>query len=287
MEPTPIVFDAELVRRRRIRAASKFAEADFLLREVSERLAERLDDLTVRFPTALALGARGGVARDVLRGRGGIQRLFQAERAAVGEIDLVASAEALPFGSERLDLVFAAGDLHVTNDLPGAFLQIRRALKPDGLFLGALLGPATLAPLRQAFLEAEAMLDAPTSPHISPFVDLQDAAGLLQRAGFALPVADSEVITVSYADPMRLLRDLRLMGETNPLARRARMPLRRDVLAATIARLSELTRQPDGRRLIPFEIIFLAGWAPAPTQQRPARRGSGQISLANALNPKP
>ncbi len=288
MERAPYIFDRGLVRRRRARCAVGFAAADFLLREISERLAERLDDLTATFPTALALGARGGLARAALQGRGGVETLIETDLTAAvlpeaGPRALV-DAEALPFRRGSLDLVFAAADLHVTNDLPGALVQIRQALKPDGLFLGALFGPATLAPLRQAFLEAEAALDAPAAPHVAPFVDIRDAAGLLQRAGFALPVADTETITVSYAEPFKLLADLRAMGEANVLAERSRRPLRRDVLLRAMAGLAERVTGPDGRIAIPFEVVFLAGWAPAPTQQRPLPRGSGRISLADALS---
>lgn len=290
METAPRIFDRRLVRSRRTRAASGFAGADFLLREVAERLADRLDDLTNRFPTALALGARGGVARAALQGRGGVETLIEAELAAAAlpadGLRLVADAEATPFADASLDLVFASADLHVVNDVPGALAQIRRALRPDGLFLGAVFGPGTLAPLRQAFLEAEAGLGAATSPHVAPFVDIRDAAGLLQRAGFALPVADTETITVSYGDPLKLLADLRAMGEANVLAERSRQPLRRDVLMAAMARMADRAAGPDGRLAIPFEVVFLAGWAPAATQQQPARRGSGQVSLVDALKPK-
>lgn len=292
METAPEIFDRSLVRRRRARAAGQFQTADFLLREIADRLAERLDDLSGRFKTALALGARGGVARDVLAGRGGITTLIEADVAPAalaggGGLRLAADGERLPFTNGVLDLVFASADLHVANDVPGALVQIRRALRPDGLFLGAIFGPATLAPLRRAFLEAEAALDAPASPHVTPFIDIRDAAGLLQRAGFALPVADTETITVSYGDPFRLLSDLRAMGEANPLVARARQPMRRAVLMQAMERLQTLARGGDGRLAIPFEIVFLAGWAPAATQQKPLRRGSGEVSLVDALKPKP
>ncbi len=289
MERPPEIFDRALVGLRRRRAARGFAEADFLLREIADRLAERLDDLTRRFPTTLALGARGGVARAALAGRGGIETLIEADLAPTvlpaGGRGVVADAEFLPFAGGRLDLIFAAADLHVVNDLPGALAQVRNALKPDGLFLGTLFGPATLGPLRQAFLEAEAALDAPSAPHVAPFVDIRDAAGLLQRAGFALPVADAETITVAYAEPFKLLADLRAMGEANVLTGRSRRPLRRDVLMGAMARLAA-TAGPDGRVPIPFEIVYLAGWAPAATQQQPLARGSGAVSLAKALGPK-
>lgn len=290
MQQSPIIFDRALVRRRRLRAAAGLADADFLYREIAERLAERLDDLTARFPTALALGARGGVARDVLAGRGGIETLIQADMdPAVLPGDgrrLVFDAEAAPLAEASLDLVFAANDLHVANDLPGALIQLKRALRPDGLLLAALFGPGTLAPLRQAFLEAEAETGAAAAPHVAPFVDIRDAAGLLQRAGFALPVADAETINVSYGEPFRLLADLRAMGESNVLVQRSKQPLRRDVLMRAMARLMEIAGGPDGRLQIPFEVVFLAGWAPAASQQQPLAPGSARVSLRDALDAK-
>jgi len=282
----PAIFDRQLARRRRARAAKTFSEADFLWREITARLSERLDDLTQQFPKALALGSRDGLARNALKGKGGIEWLVESDLAAETLVNqgarLVLDPEALPFGGGVLDLVFGAGDLHLINDLPGALIQIRQALRPDGLFLGALLGPGTLTPLTQAFLKAEVELNVPVSPHVSPFVDIRDAAALLQRAGFALPVADSEKIVVSYADPLRLLQDLRMMGEASVLQERSRHPLRRRVLMNAMEKLAE-TVGPDGRVAIPFEVIFLAGWCPAASQQQPAQRGSGTISLASAL----
>ncbi len=284
----PSIFDRRLSRTRRARAAKTFSKADFLWREITERLAERLDDLNQVFPTALALGSRGGLARDALGGRGGIQWLVEADLASEALSDqgprLALDLEALPFSGGSLDLVFSAGDLHLVNDLPGGLVQIRQALRPDGLFLGILFGPATLAPLSQALLKAEAELNVPVSPHVSPFVDIRDAAALLQRAGFALPVADTEIITVRYNEPLRLLQDLRLMGETSVLSERSRYPMRRQVLLNALAQLTKNT-EDDGRIAVPFEVVFLAGWCPASSQQQPARRGSGSMSLADALKP--
>lgn len=261
--------------------------ASFLHREIAERMAERLDDLTARFPVTLATNGRGGVSADVLKGRGGIETLIEADAAPAllsqSGPRAVLSLETLPFVNGGLDCVFAANELHQVNDLPGALVQIRRALRPDGLFLGAIYGPETLNPLRLAFLEAEAALGAPVAPHIAPTIDIRDAAGLLQRAGFALPVADAETITVSYANPFKLLQDLRSMAETNILHERSRRPLRRAVLMHALNLLQEKAGGADGRINIPFEIIFLTGWAPAPTQQQPLRRGSGEVSMANVF----
>jgi len=285
MPQSPLIFDPSLVRTRRLRAQRDYENASFLHREIAERMAERLDDLTARFFVTLATNGRGDVSADVLKGRGGIKTLVEVDAAPslLGDTGprAVLSLEMLPFANGAVDCVFAANELHQVNDLPGALVQIRRALRPDGLFLGAIFGPETLNPLRLAFLEAEAALDAPVSPHIAPTIDIRDAAGLLQRAGFALPVADTETITVSYANPFKLLQDLRSMAETNVLRERSRRPLRRAVLMRALELLREKAAGPDGRINIPFEIIFLTGWAPAPTQQQPLRRGSGEVSMAN------
>lgn len=274
----PEIFDRRSVRLARDRAAADWAEHAFLYEEVCERLCERLELIQRRFPRALVLGARdGGMARR-LSGQFGVEVCVQAElseamlRAGGEGLRVAADEEWLPFADASLDLVVSPISLHTCNDLPGALAQIRRALKPDGLFLGAVFGVGTLAPLRDAFLAAEAELSAGASPRVAPFTEVRDAGGLLQRAGFALPVADAEPIRVGYQNPLRLLADLRGMGETNVLANRSRRFLRRDVLMAAMAQLT-------GKE-IPFEIIFLSGWAPAASQQQPAKRGSADVSLA-------
>jgi SAM-dependent methyltransferase len=177
----------------------------------------------------------------------------------------------------------SALSLHWVNDLPGALLQIRQALRPDGLFLAAMFGGETLHELRHALLDAELAVTGGVSPRVSPMADLRDGAGLLQRAGFALPVADRDLITVAYADPFALLRDLRAMGETNAARLRSRAPLRRAVLAEAARLYGERHRHPDGRVRASFEILYLSGWAPAATQQRPLRPGQATTRLADAL----
>ena len=276
----PEIFDRSLVRARRERAAAGFADFSFLHDEVSARLVERLELIQRSFPRSLVLGARTGGMAAGLAGRFGIETLVQTESAS-GMLRhsqgrrVIADEEWLPFADAAFDLVVSPISLHTTNDLPGALTQIRRVLKPDGLFLGALFGVGTLAPLRDAFLAAEASLGVGSSPHVAPFTEVRDAGALLQRAGFALPVADAEPITVTYQNPMRLLADLRGMGEGNVLANRGRQSLRRDVLMATVRQLVDQT--------IPFEIVFMAGWAPDDGQQQPLARGSGQVSLAAVL----
>lgn len=288
MTPSQALFDRPTLRIRRERAAAAFADAAFLVEEVAERLLDRLPDIDRRFPMALDLGCHTGQIGALLAGRGGIQTLVQADpsfamvrRAA--DLRVVADPEALPFAGNRFDLVLSCFLLHAVNDLPGALVQIRRALRPDGLFLAALPGGETLRELRQVLMEAEIELADGASPRVMPFVDVRDAGMLLQRAGFALPVADMETITVTYAHPLALMRELRAMGEANPLAQRSRRPLRRDVLMRACALYQETFGTPEGRIPATFQILFLTAWHPHESQQQPLRRGSGQESLARAL----
>jgi NADH dehydrogenase [ubiquinone] 1 alpha subcomplex assembly factor 5 len=285
------VFDRGLLAQRRDRAfARKTERADFLFLESAERLLDRLDDVTRKFPTALDLGSRDGVLARVLRGRGGIAHLMQGDLSArmlhaarrfgpVVRLD----EEALPFGAATLDLVMANLSLHWVNDLPGTLAQIRYALKPDGLFLGAMFGAGTLAELQTSLLEAEVAVSGGASGRVSPFPDLRDVAGLLQRAGFALPVADLETLTVTYLDMQALLADLRAMGETNLLRRRLKRPTRRAVLAEAAAIYRRKFGLDDGRIPATFRLIYLTGWAPHESQQLPSRRGSGKVPLGQAL----
>jgi NADH dehydrogenase [ubiquinone] 1 alpha subcomplex assembly factor 5 len=288
-EPPGIeIFDRGLVRRRRERAAAGFDAVDFLAREVAERLAERLDGIERRFPLVLDLGCHTGQLGRALVGRGGIETLISADLAAgmaarAGRPALAADEELLPFAHGRLDLIASCLSLHWVNDLPGALAQIRAALRPDGLFLAALFGVETLRELKDALLETEATTGTGVAPHVSPMVDLRDAAGLLQRAGFALPVADCDTITVSYASPLALLADLRAMGEANAAVTRSRAFWRRDVLARALALYAERHADGGGRVPATFQIVYLTGWAPAPGQQQPRRPGSAHARLADAL----
>lgn len=276
----PIIFDRALVRTRRDRAAAAFAEHAFLYDEVCQRLTERLELMQRTFPNALVLGARTGGMAGKLAGRFGIETLVQSEFSVqmaqhAGRLAVAADEEFLPFADASLDLVVSPLSLHTTNDLPGALTQIRRVLKPDGLLLAGLFGLGSLAPLRDAFLAAESALGQGSSPHVAPFTDVRDGGALLQRAGFALPVADAEPVSVTYQNPMRLLADLRGMGEASVLAGRSRQTLRRDVLFETVKQLAG--------QVIPFEIVFLTGWAPHQSQQQPLSPGSGRVSLAHTL----
>jgi SAM-dependent methyltransferase len=203
--------------------------------------------------------------------------------ASSPDADIVADEEALPFRDASLDLVVSALALQFVNDLPGALVQVRRALRPDGLFLAAVLGGETLTELRQSFAAAEAEVEGGVSPRVAPFADLRDMGALLQRAGFALPVTDVERLTVRYSSPFILMGELRRMGATNVLVQRRRVPLRR----ATLKRMAEIYAErfsdPDGKVRATFEIIWLSGWAPHESQQKPLRPGSAQARLADAL----
>jgi NADH dehydrogenase [ubiquinone] 1 alpha subcomplex assembly factor 5 len=287
--PDPLrVFDRAALRRHRARAARQPEEAAFLVREAAERLLDRLDDVARRFPLALDLGSRDGVLARLLAGRGGIETLIHAD-AAFGFARLApppaiaAEAEALPFRPASFDLVLSNLDLHWTNDLPGALLQLREVLRPDGLLLASLFGGETLRELRRALMEAELEEEGGASPRVAPFADLRDLGQLLQRAGFALPVVDSDSIEVTYADALALMRDLRAMGESNAVAERRRGFTRRATLFRAVARYRELFGRSDGRVPAHFEIVTLTAWAPDASQPRPLKPGSARASLAAAL----
>jgi NADH dehydrogenase [ubiquinone] 1 alpha subcomplex assembly factor 5 len=283
--PQARIFDRSLLRDRRGRAAGDLHAHDFLLTEIAERLADRLSDIARRFPVALDLGARDGILARTLQGRGGIETLIQSDASLANARrgDLVADEELLPFKEQSFDAILSNLSLHWVNDLPGALAQIRSSLKPDGLFLASLFGTGTLQELRTALMEAELAETGGASPRVSPFADLRDAAGLLQRAGFALPVADVDTVTVTYGDFLALLRDLRGMGETNILIDRLKRPTRRTVFARAAAIYQDRFADAQGRLPATFQILFLTGWAPDPSQQQPARRGSGKTSLKDVL----
>jgi NADH dehydrogenase [ubiquinone] 1 alpha subcomplex assembly factor 5 len=291
--PANELFDRRAWRAHRDRAARGGARggADFLHAEVSDRLIDRLDVVNREFAVALDLGAReGGLAR-ALAGRRGTRLVVAAEPATEFLVHapgprVAADPELVPFRDASFELIASALALHWTADLPGALIQLRRALKPDGLLLAAMFGGQTLVELRTVLFEAELAEEGGVSPRVSPAIELAAAAALLQRAGFALPVADSETITVSYPDMLALMHDLRGMGETNALAARRRF-LRRATLARAALLYAERFGDSDGRIPASFEILFLCGWAPHPSQPQPLPRGSATSRLADALQPKP
>ena len=263
MPDTMDVFDRRAVRLHRERAARTVSAVGDVLRDAAERLVDRLDDVTRRFAMALDVGGRGVVA-PMLRARGMevVSCDLATRMAALGpsEMAVACDEEWLPFAPASFDLVVASLSLHWINDLPGALIQLRRALRPDGLLLGSMPTLGTLGELRGALTEAEATLTGGAAPRVSPFPELRDCAGLLQRAGYALPVADLEEIRLSYADPLALLHDLRDAGETNAVLLRDRAIPPRTLIPMALARLP----QEDGRTPITLRMAMLTGWAPAP-----------------------
>ena len=244
-----------------------------------------------RFPLAVDMGARHGAFRQALARSDAAEKVDLLIETDLSETMLrdrpglraVMDEELSPFLPASLDLVVSTLALHWTNDLVGALIQVRRSLKPDGLFIGSVLGGATLTELRQCLLEAEAEISGGAGLRISPFADAFDAAALLQRAGFALPVADVDSVTVRYGHPLNLLRDLRAMGETNVLHDRPRRPLIRRVLLRAMELYGQRFSGPDGKVTATFEIITVTGWAPHDSQQKPLKPGSAKMRLADAL----
>jgi SAM-dependent methyltransferase len=281
----PRLFDRSLLRRRR-RRAQALGPATFLIDRVADDLADRLTAVLRRFAVAADLGTPTGALRRALAGRVDALIAVDAPAAALHDetgLRVAADAEALPFADASLDLVVSALALHAIDDLPGALVQVRRALKPDGLFVAALVGGDTLTELRQSFAAAEAEIDGGVSPRVAPFIDAREGGALLQRAGFALPVVDVERITVRYASVFDLMHDLRRMGATNALAERRRVPLRRATLLRMVDLYAARFADPDGRVRASFDVVWLTGWAPDASQQQPLRPGSAQRRLADAL----
>ncbi len=285
---SPNIFDRRQIRSNLERAAPALEDADFLLRYAAEELAARIGAIKRSFGRAADVGSYHGAMARLLQERiGGISVISLSGALSAAEAcpppRALATAEALPLKESALDLITSVLSLHLVNDLPGALIQIRRALQPDGLFLGALLGGDSLIELRQAFMMAEMETMGGISPRVFPTADVRDMGGLLLRAGFALPVADSEKLTVTYADPLALMRELKSMGAANPLSARSKKPLRRDTLRRAAAIYSERFSEPDGRVRATFEILYLCGWAPHEGQQKPLRPGSSAARLADAL----
>jgi SAM-dependent methyltransferase len=282
-----MIFDRPLIRRRQQRAAA-LGPATFLLDRVAEDLADRLAAVLRRFDLAVDLGTPGNAVQGALARVGSVGTIVAARvpsktNEGPTKTHVIADEEALPFGDASLDLVVSALALQFVNDLPGALVQIRRALKPDGLFLAALCGGDTLTELRQSFAAAESDIEGGVSPRVAPFVDLRDLGALLQRAGFALPVADTDRLIVRYDSALALMHDLRRMGATNALIARRRTPLRRTTLLRMAEIYGERFADTDGRIRATFEIVWLSGWAPHPSQQQPLRPGSARTRLADAL----
>lgn len=269
----PLLFDRTLLRGRLARA-QKLGPAPFLLDRVVEDMAERLNAVLRDFKSAAAIGTPGDQIDHALAGRFG----------QVARVDLPSrEAEPLPLEAQSLDLALSALAFQFVNDLPGVLAQIRRALRPDGLLMAAMIGGDTLTELRQSFAAAEAELEGGVSPRVAPFADLRDVGALLQRAGLALPVTDVDRIVVRYDSAFGLMHDLRRMGATNMLVERRRTPTRR----ATMLRMAQVYQErfagPDGRIRATFDIIWLSGWAPHDSQPKPLKPGSAKVSLEEAV----
>ena len=289
MSGPPRLFDRARHRLRLTRAATNYA--GFLKRRAADDIVERLEAIRRDFPVAVDLGARDGAfaralaASDAAAKVGLLVETDLSPAMLTGRpgARIVADEELLPFAPQSLDLVVSSLALHWTNDLVGALIQIRQALKPDGLFVGAILGGATLSELRAALTDAELEVRGGAGPRVSPFADAYDAAGLLQRAGFALPVADVDRVTVRYDHALALIADLRAMGETSVLAEGAGRPLTRALIARAAEIYAERFGQADGRIPATFEILTLTGWSPHESQPQPLRPGSAKMRLADAL----
>ncbi|MET0446106.1 MAG: methyltransferase domain-containing protein [Pseudorhodoplanes sp.] len=280
MPESPLIFDRDLLRRRRLRALRE-GPVTFLLDHVATEFIDRLSVVKRSFQVAADIGTPTSVLRDRMREHRLAETIIAIDALATSGI--AADEEALPLSEGSIDLAVSALALQWVNDLPGTLAQIRRALKPDGLFLAALLGGETLIELRQAFAVAEAEIEGGLSPRVAPFGDVRELGGLLQRAGLALPVADVDRLTVRYATPFALMRDLRGMGATNSLIARRRTPLKR----ATLQRMAEIYADrfsdADGRLRATFDVVWLSGWAPHESPQQPLKPGSAKLRLADAL----
>jgi SAM-dependent methyltransferase len=284
MPSHPVIFDRSLLRAR-MRRAQALGPATFLIDRVANDLADRLATVVRKFEVAADIGTPTDAVVDALKQSGAVSMAIGVSSMASEKsaVSVVADEEALPFGDQTLDLAVSALVLQSINDLPGVLIQIRRALRPDGLFLAAMLGGETLTELRESLFAAEVELEGGASPRVAPFTEVRAAGALLQRAGFALPVADVDRLTVRYASPLALMHDLRRMGATNPLVERQRRPLRRATLQRAAEIYAEKYSDADGRMRATFDIVWLSGWAPHESQQQPLRPGSARTRLADAL----
>ncbi|MBO6717598.1 MAG: methyltransferase domain-containing protein [Rhizobiaceae bacterium] len=283
------VFDRDLLLQRKLRAL-RAGGADFLLRHALDDLLLRVSTVERRFENAVTLHCLSPVPAEALLHSGKVSNVTRIEPdaafLATAHADVrqtVSPTEELPLADGSVDLAVSLLTLHETNDTPGLLAQIRRALRPDGLFLAALPGQGTLNELRSALLEAETEIAGGASPRVAPFMDVRDAGGLLQRAGFALPVADAETVTVRYDTIFDLMRDLRVMGATNALVSRSRNPVGRRLFLSAAEIYAERFSDPDGRLRATFSVVWLSGWAPHASQQKPLKPGSAKVSLADIL----
>ena len=284
----PIIFDRVLLKYRFLRAlrATKTGD-DFLLQVAAEDLEVRLAALNRTFDTAIDLGGHSSRVSDVLQQSGKADKVMRADLMHINPVleppSFVFDDTLPPLGPASIGLVVSVLTLHWVNDLPGTLVQIRKALKPDGLFLGILLGADSLHELRDVLMRAELEISGGAAPRVSPFADTRDLGALLQRAGFSLPVTDLDRLTVRYSSMFGLLEDLRSMGATSALADRSRTPLKRSVLLRAAELYAQDYCDPDGRIRATFSLVSLSGWAPHESQQKPLKPGSAKTRLADAL----
>lgn len=286
MSGIPNIFDYDVLRAHRQRALGAARDHDFLLQRVADDLVERLSIVNRTFTTAIDVGAHHGIIAARLRALPGVSTVIEASDVMTESEPsqrILSSPDKVPLAPESVDLAVSALALQTVNDLPGVLAQIRQALQPDGLFLAAMMGGETLRELRHAWLVAEEEITGGISPRVAPFADVRALGGLLQRAGFALPVADSELVTVRYATPFDLMRELKAIGASNMLTERRRVPVTRGLFARAAEIYSETFAGADGRVPATFEIITLTAWAPDESQPKPLRPGSAQVRLADAL----
>jgi SAM-dependent methyltransferase len=277
----PPLFDSALLRARKRRIAACIAKHSFLIERAAQDLAERLEQIDRRFDPVLLTGPHTDI---LLAALGPLTNRIGRISVMDGRLGhITGDEETLPFAPDSFGAVLSLMSLHWANDLPGTLVQIRRALKPDGLFLGALFGGDTLSELRTALSEAEIEIDNGMSPRISPFIDIRDGAALLQRAGFALPVADRDRVRVTYASALHLMEEVKGMGESNALIERRRAPMKRALLARTNGIYAARFPADGGRVVATFDILTLTGWAPHEDQQKPLQPGSAKMRLAEAL----
>jgi SAM-dependent methyltransferase len=280
----PHIFDRKLARDR-LRKALLRGAPDFLMRRAAEDLGDRLAAIRREFPRALDLATPSAHFAEVLAARSQAPAFRAAPFASAGA-DVVVDEELPPFAPQSFDLIVSGLALQWVNDLPGLFAQVRRCLAPDGLFVAAMAGGVSLCELRAALMQAEDEICGGASPRVSPFVEVRDLGALLQRAGFALPVTDRDMLTLRYNSMFGLCDDLRKMGAANALASRSRKPLGRAVFLRAAQIYAERFSDPDGRVRASFEIVWLSGWAPHESQQKPLKPGSAQVRLADALAQK-
>jgi len=279
MTDNVFVFDRHAVRAHRNRSAKHLKDHGFLIKWSMDQILSRLTDIKRSYPLALQIGNRADIA-DIAKYN--IDKLHTLDIAENLICNIQADEEILPFSAQTFDLVLSPLSLHSTNDLPGTLAQIQNCLKPDGLFIASMLGGETLYELREVMNRVELSMFDGIHPHVAPFADMPQMGALMQRAGFNLPVIDSEKITVTYDNVFKLMQDLRLMGEGNTITNRYKKMSRRDYFQAVAEAYNEKYNE-DGKIIATFEIIFLIGWAPHESQQKPLKPGSAQKTMAEAL----